>query len=312
MRAHLAAIGYEEQLRAELRGAAGLRWLDPRLALVDDEAVATWAQQTWYDVQELPCTSIGAASKLLRERGAYWHHYPLAARGRGKLIVERLPRVNDTPLTFPPQRRIKPRGVFALLDRERMLVAAGCARPFAGGVAPFIEDRENPPSRAYLKLWEALTLLGEHPGPGQRVLELGAAPGAWTWTLAGLGCEVTSIDKAPLDARVEALPNVTHRIGSAFAVDPQEHSPDWLFSDVVCYPERLQKLLSRWFAGGGCRRCVVAVKFQGPTDFAAARLFGELPTGRLVHLSHNKHELCWIAHPRLRRDGPWPWLAPEE
>ncbi len=76
-----------------------------------------------------------------------------------------------------------------------------------------IEDHIGPPSRAYLKLWEALVRFGRWPAPGDRCLDLGASPGGWTWVLAKLGANVTAVDKAPLAPAVAAMPGVTQRAG---------------------------------------------------------------------------------------------------
>ena len=62
----------------------------------------------------------------------------------------------------------------------------------------FIEDKHSPSSRAYLKLWETFTRFQEYPKEGDKCLELGAAPGGWTWVLANLGCKVTLSIEPPL------------------------------------------------------------------------------------------------------------------
>jgi 23S rRNA (cytidine2498-2'-O)-methyltransferase len=137
--------------------------------------------------------------------------------------------------------------------------------------------------------------LGERPGPGDLCLDLGSSPGGWTWVLQQLGARVISVDKAPLDPRVAALPGVEFRQQSAFALEPRAISGiNWLFSDVVCYPRRLLALVERWLAEGTCRRFVCTIKFQGPTDHETARHFAAIPGSRLLHLHHNKHELTWI------------------
>jgi 23S rRNA (cytidine2498-2'-O)-methyltransferase len=128
-----------------------------------------------------------------------------------------------------------------------------------------------------------------------RVVDLGAAPGGWSWAIARLGARVLSVDKADLDPRVTALSGVMHRRDSAFALDPSAEAPfDWLFSDVIAYPPRLFALVRKWIEAGGARRIVCTIKFQGATDHAAADAFAAIPGGRVMHLFHNKHELTFV------------------
>jgi 23S rRNA (cytidine2498-2'-O)-methyltransferase len=175
-----------------------------------------------------------------------------------------------------------------------MLAAASCSSSFPNGEVGFVEDR-TAPSRAYLKLWEVLTLLGERPKPSELCIDLGSSPGGWTWVLQKLGARVISVDKAPLDPSVATLPGVEYRGESAFGLDPRVVGPvDWLFSDVVCYPKRLLTLVQRWVAAGAARHFVCTVKFQGATDFEAMQAFAAIPGSRLLHLHHNKHELTWF------------------
>ncbi|HZF77010.1 MAG TPA: SAM-dependent methyltransferase, partial [Acetobacteraceae bacterium] len=154
--------------------------------------------------------------------------------------------------------------------------------------------RTGPPSRAYLKLWEALTRLGRHPRPGERCLDLGASPGGWTWAIARLGAGVTAVDKAPLDPAVAAMPGVQVRQESAFGLDPRRETPvDWLFSDVICYPTRLLALVRRWVEADAARNLVCTVKFQGATDHDTVAAFAAIPDALLFHGAHNKHELMF-------------------
>jgi 23S rRNA (cytidine2498-2'-O)-methyltransferase len=176
-----------------------------------------------------------------------------------------------------------------------MLAAPHCTSPFPNGEVHFVEDRTGPPSRAYLKLWEALTLIGRRPEPGEVCLDLGSSPGGWSWALQQMGARVISVDKAPLAPAVERLGGMEHRQESAFALDPKTVGQvDWLFSDVVCYPARLLALVERWLAAATCRNFVCTIKFQGPTDHEITRRFAAIPGSRLRRLFHNKHELTWI------------------
>ena len=187
-----------------------------------------------------------------------------------------------------------PLGSWTLLDAETMLAAPRCSSAFPNGEIRFVEDRSGPPSRAYLKLWEVLTLVGRRPEPGERCLDLGSSPGGWSWAVQRMGARVISVDKAPLAPAVARLPGIEHRLDSAFALDPRTLGPiDWLFCDVVCYPARLLALIDRWLAAGTCRNFVCTIKFQGETDHAVARPFAAIPGSQLRHLFHNKHELTW-------------------
>jgi 23S rRNA (cytidine2498-2'-O)-methyltransferase len=266
---YLAPEGFVEELRTELgevSAAYGRLLISPGAP-----KPAAWAANLWLDPIEIPIASIGDAAKRLRAIQRNWALYPHAQHRRAALIEARLPKVSAKPLVFP---------------------APAPAAPL--GEARFVEDKLAPPSRAYLKLWEALTVLGTHPKPGELCLDLGSSPGGWTWVLARLGARVISVDKAPLDPGIAAMPGVDMRRESAFALDPRALGPiDWLFSDVVCYPARLLGLVERWLDAGACSRFVCTLKFQGATDHETARRFAAIPGSRLLHLHHNKHELTW-------------------
>ena len=116
-----------------------------------------------------------------------------------------------------------------------------------------------------------------------------------TWVLARLGAEVIAIDKAPLEPRIAAMPGVSWRGESAFALEPESVGPvDWLFSDIICYPARLLRLVERWRASGLVKNFVCTIKFQGVTDHESAEAFAAIPGARVLHLHHNKHELTFL------------------
>jgi 23S rRNA (cytidine2498-2'-O)-methyltransferase len=291
--AYLAADEFRDELVAELVEVSEIYG---NLVLAPGPArPAAWAQNIWCEPRILKIASIGDAARQLRAIQRNWALYPHAFHRRASLIQDKLPPVSGKPLRFGDPVPQAPLGAWTLLDAATMLASPRCSSQFANGQVNFVEDRLAPPSRAYLKLWEALTLIGERPGPGDLCLDLGASPGGWTWVLQGLGARVISIDKAPLDPAIAALPGVEVRRQSAFALDPKELGPvDWLVSDVICYPERLYRLIEAWLAAGTCRRFICTLKFQGETDHATARRFAAIPNSRLMHLSHNKHELTWV------------------
>jgi 23S rRNA (cytidine2498-2'-O)-methyltransferase len=291
--AYLAAIGYVDELAEEL--GAVERSHGRLLIAAGPLRSAAWAANIWLDPQEIPVASISDAAAKLRAIQRNWAVYAPRLYRRASLIQEQLPKVSARPLLFGAPSPTAPLGSWTLLDAGTLLAAARCTSPFPNGEAHFVEDRSGPPSRAYLKLWEALTWIGCRPQPGEKCLDLGSSPGGWSWALQQMGANVVSVDKAGLAPEIARLPGIEHRFESAFALDPRAVGPlDWLFSDVVCYPTRLLALVERWLAAGTCRRFVCTIKFQGGTDHETARRFAAIPESQLRHLFHNKHELTWI------------------
>ena len=292
--AYLAAEDFEAPLAEELgrRGVAIDAW-HGRLALSPDPPVkAAWALDIWTEPREIAVPTVKAAADALRAMQRNWAAYGAAHHRRMALITERLPPVKARPLVFPESAPGSHLGAWTLLAPDRMLASAAKSSPFVNGECHFVEDHIGPPSRAYLKLWEALVRFGRWPAAGEQCLDLGASPGGWTWVLATLGADVTAVDKAPLAAGVAAMPGVTERLDSAFGMVPEP--VDWLFSDIIAYPDRLLALVRRWIEAGAARYIVCTIKFQGPTDHDAAEAFAAIPGGHVVHLFHNKHELTFL------------------
>ncbi|MDE2228252.1 MAG: hypothetical protein KGL11_04330 [Alphaproteobacteria bacterium] len=290
---YLAPAGFVNDLKHEL--GAAVRETHGRLVIAEGPPrPVAWVANVWHAPRRLTIASIGDAAKQLRAIQRNWVLYPTAYHRRAALIVEKLTKVSAKPLRFGVPAPTAPLGSWTLLDADTVLAAAKCSSPFPNGEARFVEDK-TAPSRAYLKLWELFTLIGERPHLGETCLDLGASPGGWSWVLARLGARVMAVDKAPLAPSVTQLPNVTVLRQSAFALEPDAIGPvDWLFSDVICYPSRLYALIEKWMRAGTVRRFVCTVKFQGATDFEIAQRFARIPGARLLHLHHNKHELTWL------------------
>lgn len=299
--AYHAPHGFEQQLDEELgRAGAVVVATHGRLRIAEGRPVhAAWSANTWWDAEHIPVRSIGHAAQELRDRQRNWALYAPTQRGRAELVAEKLPHVASRPLELGQVAPDAPLGSWTLLERDLVLAATRCSNPFPNGEPAFVEDRNGPPSRAYLKLWEAFARLRRQPGPGDRCLDLGAAPGGWTWLLARTGADVMAVDKARLAAGVDALPNVTFQVGSAFALDPAAFDPvDWWCSDIIAYPDRLLDLVTHWLESGRVRNLVCTIKFQGATDHDVAARFAALPNARVFHLDQNKHELtCTVLDP---------------
>jgi 23S rRNA (cytidine2498-2'-O)-methyltransferase len=296
VRAYLAVNERSAELEDEL-SHSGAKILERhhRLIVTDNgPSRAAWASNVWQDARRIEFQSITEAARKLQSIQPHWAFYGEAHFRRGNLIEQTLPPHGARPLTFGAPAPKRALGSFTLLEPNLMLASAKCSSQFPNGEIEF-EETQEPPSRAYLKLWEVFTLTGKRPKSGATCLDLGGSPGGWTWVLASLGANVTSIDKAPLDPKVSRLPNVRFLQQSAFALDPRNHpGVEWLFSDVICYPDRLLQYVEQWLEAGKAHRFVCTLKFQGETDHEVARRFAQIPGSRLVHLHHNKHELTWF------------------
>ncbi len=294
--AYLAAEGFELPLQEELArlGVQVSQW-HGRLALTDASPVhAAWALDIWTDPRLIEIASVKQGASALRAIQRNWSLYAADFHRRAALIAENLPPLKAPVTVFPQPAPTGHLGGWTLLSPDLLLASPHKTSPFVGGECRFEEDRVGPPSRAYLKLWEACTRLGLYPSPGEHCMDLGASPGGWSWAIAKLGASVEAIDKAPLDLAVAAMPGVTWRGESAFGLDPKAERVDWLFSDIIAYPTRLLTLVRSWIAAGAARRILCTVKFQGETDHDTAEAFAAIEGGSLGHLVHNKHELTFF------------------
>jgi 23S rRNA (cytidine2498-2'-O)-methyltransferase len=292
--AYLAAQGFLPELQYELGPDVIETHGDLVLAKGAPKNVV-WADNVWRNPRWIEIESIGDAAKKLKDIQRNWSGYGFQFHRRGKLIGEKLPHVSAKPLVFGNPLPTAPLGAWTLIKENLMLASPDCSAPVPNGEYIFEENKDEPPNRAYLKLWEALTRLGKMPKPGETCLDLGACPGGWTWVLQGLGAKVIAVDKAPLADNIMALPNVRYVQQSAFALKPEDIGPvDWLFSDIICYPERLLRLVREWKDSGLVKNFVCTIKFQGDTDHAGIASFLENTGSFAMHLYNNKHEITWF------------------
>jgi 23S rRNA (cytidine2498-2'-O)-methyltransferase len=135
--------------------------------------------------------------------------------------------------------------------------------PWPMGI-PRLRMPHGAPSRSTLKLAEAFaTFLGEREAalvrPGLRAVDLGAAPGGWTWQLARRGLRVTAVDNGALRGDVAIDPLVTHVRDDGFHWRPRR-PVDWLVCDIVEQPRKIAALVAGWIADGAARRSIFNLK----------------------------------------------------
>lgn len=255
-----------------------------------------FAQVTWIDCQKISITSINDGIKKLKALGKRWSLFSIGNHRRAQLIQDGLNARQELIPFMAPLPKL-PMGGWTLIDPHTILYSTQTTSRYPLGKVEFIENKKVP-SRAYLKLWEFFTVHCQPPKPKTKVIDVGSAPGGWTWVLAQLNLDVLSVDKAPLDASLEKKHNITFLKESAFALNPHDVGPArWLFSDIICYPERLLSFIQKWLQESSVDHMVCTIKFQGKADFSIIDEFLKIPGSNIVHLYHNKHELTWWKQP---------------
>lgn len=299
LKAFLAFEGFEKELSEELLFLRQkILHQQDRLFLIEGEAKPVWAQVSLQDPVFLTINSITDGAKKLKALHPFWAHWSQEHFRRAELIQEQLPRVNQKPLDFLNGILTRETGFWSLVEKNLILAGAHTHNPFPCGEFQFAEDKVNPPSRAYLKLWELFTVHGVKPKVGSKVIDFGSSPGGWTWVLQKAGCNVISIDRSPLAPSLQNLKGIEFIQRNAFTLSPQDLGPvDWFFSDIICYPEKLLELVQAWMKSGLCKNFVCTIKYQGETDFKTTEQFQKIPGSKVVHLLHNKHEVTWILSP---------------
>jgi len=128
---------------------------------------------------------------------------------------------------------------------------------------PRLKLPRSAPSRSTLKLDEAfLVFLGNNPrnlSPGMSAVDLGAAPGGWTWQLVKRSIRVTAVDNGPVDRELLDSGIVEHVRADGFRYRPPK-PVDWLVCDMVEQPARIAALVARWIADGHCRHSIFNLK----------------------------------------------------
>ncbi len=304
--AYLAFDEHKKQLKDELKRRFGYT-TDPieyeNLLYYKNECYVqpSWAKTSLSEVFELRFESISQAASALKEVMRNWSPYSYQHFRRATLIQEKLPYINTKAKPFPFDVPHSDIGLFSLIDKNTALVFPKSTSLFPGGNITLIEDHENPPSRAYLKFEEALVRFnhrfGSLPTRGERCFDAGACPGGWTWVLKELGCTVFAVDRSELDPRLMKNPLVEFKKHDAFTLPPSDlGSFDWVFSDVICYPDRLLDWVKKWIDSGLTKNMICSIKMQGETDWALIDEFAKIPNTYIQHMQYNKHELTWMWH----------------
>ncbi len=198
----------------------------------------------WFETVD---TNAGKALSALTRRfgGAFLQ----AARAAGLLAAETAaPRLH---LLFLDSTTV----ILALSDPTN-------SAPWPMGI-PRLKFPRGAPSRSTLKLEEAFLTFVRDPqrrlAPAMTAVDLGAAPGGWTWQLVRRHLRVIAVDNGSLQQELLETGLVEHVRGDAFRYRPAK-CVDWLVCDVVEQPSRIAGLIGRWAVEGCCRQAIFNLK----------------------------------------------------
>lgn len=109
----------------------------------------------------------------------------------------------------------------------------------APGNQPAIELPKTSPSRAYLKIAEAIHRFEPEINPGEQVLEIGCSPGGASMCMLGHGLRVVGVDPKKMDASLYDQPMFSHIQKMAkdiTASDLRSVNPEWIVMDMNIAP----------------------------------------------------------------------------
>ncbi len=136
--------------------------------------------------------------------------------------------------------------------------------PWPGGI-PRLKFPRGAPSRSTLKLDEALLYFlspaqqQQWLQPGMTAVDLGAAPGGWTFQFVRRHMRVIAVDNGAIDAALLDSAIVEHVRADGFRYQPPK-CVDWMVCDMVEQPIRIAQLAARWLSQGWCRRTIFNLK----------------------------------------------------
>ena len=130
------------------------------------------------------------------------------------------------------------------------------------------------PSRSTLKLAEAIEVFMDRSEQtrllrqGMHAVDLGAAPGGWTWQLVKRGLRVTAVDNGPMKGVLAKHPLVEHLKQDGFKYVPRR-AVDWLVCDIVEQPSKVATLIGTWFVAGWTKHAIFNLKLPMKQRVAA-------------------------------------------
>jgi len=184
-----------------------------------------------------------------------------------------------------------------------------------GGI-PRLKVSRDAPSRSASKLDEAIHWFldedkkSDQPSlfvPGSWAVDLGAAPGGWTFQLVQRGINVMAVDNGPMNPELMNSGFVRHCKQDGYTFQPPKPVA-WMVCDIADKPARTIDMVADWLTKGWCQRTIFNLKLPmkqryGEVQHLLSRLSHkvshQLPQAELTleakQLYHNREEITVYA-----------------
>jgi len=195
-----------------------------------------------------------------------------------------------------------------------------------GGIARLKVAREAP-SRSTAKLDEAIHWFCEEGKgmqsklfvPGTWAVDLGAAPGGWTYQLVQRGINVMAVDNGPMDVTLMKSGFVRHFQKDGYSFQPPK-PVEWMVCDIADKPARTIDMVAQWLIKGWCHHTIFNLKLpmkqrydevQHLLSRLSKKIAKEMPQAELTlkakQLYHNREEITVFAAVAPARQSSSPW-----
>lgn len=191
-----------------------------------------------------------------------------------------------------------------------------------GGISRLKVSRDAP-SRSATKLDEAIHWFldegkkgNDQPSlfvPGTWAVDLGAAPGGWTFQLVQRGINVIAVDNGPMDSELMNSGFVRHCKEDGYGFQPPKPVA-WMVCDIADKPARTIDMVADWLTKGWCQRTIFNLKLPMKQRYAEVqhllsrlshKVSQQLPQAQLTlaakQLYHNREEITVYAAVFVKR-----------
>ena len=224
-------------------------------------------------------TRLFSSQRSIAAIAAVWIEFPDTNDGKSltKLAGALTSRVEEklTELGLLNEAAAKRLHVFLSTKQEARIgcvdIDAASASPWLLGI-PRLRMPKDAPSRSAAKLAEAIHyFFGDDDErmlqPDMRAVDLGAAPGGWTWQLIHRGLNVIAVDNGPMKGELVDNAMVRHLREDGFRYLPKK-PVDWMVCDIVESPSRIATLVAKWIGEGWARHVIFNLKLPMKKRYA--------------------------------------------